>query len=88
MLWRSLLSDGDNPGLIDPEAEAMALALTARVLPTNYYDSLEGRESRDCDFRRRDIQDNYKARRSNLAQQLLHQQMVDSQYESSQQETK
>ena len=49
-----LLSDGDNPGLIDPEAEAMALALTARVLPTNYYDGLEGREYlEDCYFRRR-----------------------------------
>ena len=31
-----LLGDGDNPGLIDPVAEAMALALTSRVLPTDY----------------------------------------------------
>ena len=84
-----LLSDGDNPGLIDPEAEAMALALTARVLPTNYYDGLEGREYLEAVILEGgDIQDNYKARRSNLAQQLLHRQMVDSQYESSQQETK
>lgn len=85
-----LLSDGDNPGLIDPVAEAMALALTARALPTNYYNGLEGREYLETVvLNGGDIQDNYKARRSNLAQQLLHQQMVDSQYESSsQQETK
>jgi len=85
-----LLADGDNPGLIDPVAEAMALALTSRVLPTSYYEGLEGREYLETVvLNGGDIQDNYKARRSNLAQQLLHQQMVDSQYESSsQQETK
>ena len=85
-----LLGDGDNPGLIDPVAEAMALALTSRVLPTNYYNGLEGREYLETIILDGgDIQDNYRARRSNLAQQLLHQQMVDSQYESSsQQETK
>jgi len=84
-----LLSDGDNPGLIDPVAEAMALALTSRVLPTNYYYGLDGREYLDAVvLEGGDIPDNPSARRSNLAQQLLHQQMVDSQYESSQQETK
>ena len=84
-----LLSDGENPGLIDPLAEAMALALTSRTLPTNYYNLLEGGEYLETVvLNGGDIQDNAKARRSNLAQQLLHQQMVDSQYESSQQETK
>lgn len=84
-----LLADGNNPSLIDPVAEAMALALTSRVLPTNYYNGLEGREYFDTVvLEGGDIADNAKARRSNLAQQLLHQQMVDSQYESSQQETK
>ena len=84
-----LLSDGDNPGLIDPLAEAMALALTSRTLPTNYYNLLEGGEYLETIvLNGGDIQDNVKARRSNLAQQLLHQQMVDSQYESGQQETK
>ncbi len=84
-----LLADGNNPSLIDPVAEAMALALTSRVLPTNYYTGLEGREYFDTVvLEGGDIADNAKARRSNLAQQLLHQQMVDSQYESSQQETK
>ena len=84
-----LLSDGDNPGLIDPVAEAMALALTSRVLPTDYYYGLDGREYFDAVvLDGGDIPDNSNARRSNLAQQLLHQQMVDSQYESSQQETK
>lgn len=84
-----LLGDGNNPGLIDPVSEALALALTARVLPTDYLYSLEGREYLETVvLNGGTIQDNSKARRSNLAQQLLHQQMVDSQYESSQQETK
>lgn len=84
-----LLADGNNPSLIDPVAEAMALALTSRTLPTSYYSGLEGREYFDTVvLEGGDIADNAKARRSNLAQQLLHQQMVDSQYESSQQETK
>ena len=84
-----LLGDGDNPSLVDPVAEAMALALTSRTLPTNYYYGLDGREYFDTlVLKGGDIPDNASARRSNLAQQLLHQQMVDSQYESSQQETK
>jgi hypothetical protein len=85
-----LLGDGDNPGLIDPTAEAMALALTSRVLPTSYYYGLEGREYLESIvLEGGDIADNRAARRSSLAQQLLHEQMVDSQYESSsQQETK
>lgn len=78
-----LLSDGDNPGLVDPVAEAMALALTSRTLPTDYYYGLDGREYFDTVvLDGGDIPDNPSARRSNLAQQLLHQQMVDSQYES------
>ena len=65
------------------------MALTSRVLPTNYYYGLEGREYFDTVvLDGGDIPDNATARRNNLAQQLLHQQMVDSQYESSQQETK
>jgi len=84
-----LLSDGDNPGLIDPVAEALALALTSRTLPNSYYNLLDGGEYLETVvLNGGDIQDNAKARRSNLAQQLLHQQMVDSQYESGQQETK
>ena len=84
-----LLGEGNIPELIDPAAEAMALALTSRVLPNNYYSPLFGGEYLEkVILEGGDIQDNAKARRSNLAQQLLHQQMVDSQYESSQQETK
>ena len=72
-----LLADGNNPSLIDPVAEAMALALTSRVLPTSYYTGLEGREYFDTVvLEGGDIADNAKARRSNLAQQLLHQQMI------------
>ena len=84
-----LLGDGSNPGLVDPVAEAMALALTSRTFSSGYYQTLEGKEYLETVvLNGGDIQDNAKARRSNLAQQLLHQQMVDSQYESSQQETK
>jgi len=84
-----LLSDGDNPGLVDPVAEAMALALTSRTFSNGYYTTLDGKEYLETIvLNGGDIKDNAKARRSNLAQQLLHQQMVDSQYESSQQETK
>jgi len=84
-----LLADGNNPSLIDPVAEAMALALTSRVLPTNYYYGIDGGEYLDTvTLKGGEIADNVKARRSNLAQQLLHPQMVDSQYESSQQENK
>ena len=84
-----LLGEGEIPDLIDPAAEAMALALTSRTLPNNYYNPLFGGEYLEkVILEGGDIQDNAKARRSNLAQQLLHQQMVDSQYESSQQETK
>ena len=85
----SLLGDGNNPSLVDPVAEAMALALTSRTFSNDYYGSLEGKQYLETIvLKGGDIPDNPKARRSNLAQQLLHQQMVDSQYESSQQETK
>lgn len=84
-----LLADGNNPSLIDPVAEAMALALTSRILPTNYYYGIDGGEYLDTvTLKGGEIADNVKARRSNLAQQLLHRQMVDSQYESGQQENK
>lgn len=85
----NLLSDGGNPGLIDPVAEALALALTSKTLPTTYYGTIQGGEYLESlVLDGGDIQDNRKARRSNLAQQLLHQQMVNSQYELNQQETK
>lgn len=84
-----VLGDGSNAGLIDPVAEAMALALTSRTFSEGYYSTLDGKEYLESVvLNGGDIQDNAKARRSSLAQQLLHQQMVDSQYESSQQETK
>lgn len=84
-----VLGDGSNARLIDPVAEAMALALTSRTFSEGYYSTLDGKEYLETVvLNGGDIQDNAKARRSSLAQQLLHQQMVDSQYESSQQETK
>ena len=84
-----LLGDGNNPGLIDPTAEAMALELTSRTFSSGYYETLNGKEYLETIvLNGGTISDNKKARRSSLAQQLLHQQMVDSQYESSQQETK
>ena len=84
-----LLGDGTNPELVDPVAEAMALSLTSRTFSSGYYETLDGKEYLETVvLNGGDISDNAKARRSNLAQQLLHQQMVDSQYESGQQETK
>ena len=78
-----LLGDGSNSGLIDPVAEAMALALTSKTFSEGYYSSLDGKEYLETIvLNGGDIQDNARARRSSLAQQLLHQQMVDSQYES------
>ena len=78
-----LLGDGSNEGLIDPVAEAMALALTSKTFSEGYYSSLDGKEYLETIvLNGGDIQDNARARRSSLAQQLLHQQMVDSQYES------
>ena len=85
----NLLGSGNNEGLIDPVAEAMALALTSKTFSGGYYSSLDGKEYLETVvLNGGNISDNAKARRSNLAQQLLHQQMVDSQYESRQQETK
>ena len=61
----------------------MALALFSVNLPTDYYSPLEGGEYIETVILDGgDIQDNQKARRANFAQQVLHQQMVDSQYGS------
>jgi len=53
------------------------------ALPTSYYNPLEGGDYVETVvLDGGTIQDNQKARRANFAQQVLHQEMVDSQYES------
>lgn len=80
----NLLGDGSNPELISADAEKMAMALFNVGLPTSYYNPLEGGDYVETVvLDGGTIQDNQKARRANFAQQVLHQEMVDSQYESS-----
>ncbi len=79
----TLLGDGSNPELLSAEAEKMALALFSVNLPTDYYSPLAGGEYIETVILDGgNIQDNKRARRANFAQQVLHQQMVDSQYGS------
>ena len=79
----NLLGDGSNPELISAEAEKMAMALFNIDLPVDYYNPLEGGEYVETVILNGGtIQDNQKARRANFAQQVLHQEMVDSQYGS------
>ena len=59
------------------------MALFSVNLPTDYYSPLAGGEYIETIILNGgNIQDNQKARRANFAQQVLHQQMVDSQYGS------
>ena len=78
-----LLADSTNPELISAEAEKMAVALFNVTLPTSYYNLLQGGEYVETiQLSGGDIQDNKRARRASFAQQLLHQQIVNSQYET------
>ena len=78
-----LLADSTNPELISAEAEKMAVALFNVTLPTSYYNLLQGGEYVETiQLNGGDIQDNKRARRASFAQQLLHQQIVNSQYET------
>ena len=78
-----LLADSTNPELISAEAEKMAVALFNVTLPTSYYSLLQGGEYVETiQLNGGDIQDNKRARRASFAQQLLHQQIVNSQYET------
>jgi hypothetical protein len=79
----TLLGDGSNPELISASAEKMAMALFNVGLPTDYYSPLDGGEYIETVILDGGtIQDNEKVRRANFAQQVLHQKMIDSQYES------
>ena len=79
----NLLGDGSNPELISASAEKMAMALFNVGLPTDYYSPLAGGEYIETVILDGGtIQDNEKVRRANFAQQVLHQKMIDSQYES------
>ena len=78
-----LLADSTNPELISAEAEKMAVALFNVTLPTSYYSLLQGGEYIETvQLDGGEIQDNKRARRINFAQQLLHTEIVNSQYET------
>ena len=78
-----LLADSTNPELISAEAEKMAVALFNVTLPTSYYSLIQGGEYIETvQLDGGEIQDNKRARRINFAQQLLHTEIVNSQYET------
>ena len=77
-----VLGDGTNPKLSDEALQAAKLAELYKVLPTDYYDLLDGGEYLETTkLNGGEIQDNIQGRRANFAQQILHQQMVNLQYE-------
>ena len=78
-----LLADSTNPELISAEAEKMAVALFNVTLPTSYYSLIQGGEYIETiQLDGGELQDNKRARRINFAQQLLHTEIVNSQYET------
>jgi hypothetical protein len=77
-----VLGDGTNPKLADEALEAAKLLELYRVLPTNYYNPLDGGEYLETiKLNGGEIQDNLQGRRANFAQQLLHEKMINLQYE-------
>ena len=77
-----VLGDGTNPKLADEALEAAKLAKLYKVLPTLYYDPLDGGEYLETiKLNGGEIQDNLQGRRANFAQQLLHEKMINLQYE-------
>jgi hypothetical protein len=78
-----VLGDGTNPKLADEALQAAKLAELYKVLPTLYYNLLDGGEYLETiKLNGGEIQDNLQGRKANFTQQLLHQQMVDLQYKS------
>jgi hypothetical protein len=78
----TLLGDGINPKLADGAIEAEKLRQLYRVLPVNYYDLLDGGEYIETiKLNGGEIRDNMQGRRANFAQQQLHEEMVNLQYE-------
>ena len=77
-----LLGDGTNPKLIDDFLQTQQLLVLYKVLPTNYYDLLDGGEYLETiKLNGGEIQDNLQGRRATYAQELLHEKMVNLQYE-------
>jgi len=77
-----VLGDGTNPKLADDALEAAKLAKLYKVLPVIYYNPLDGGEYLETiKLNGGEIQDNIQGRRVNYAQQLLHEEMVNLQYE-------
>jgi hypothetical protein len=78
----TLLGDGVNPKLVDGAIEAEKLAQLYRVLPEIYYNPLDGGEYLETiKLNGGEIQDNMQGRRANFAQQILHEKMINLQYE-------
>ena len=77
-----VLGDGTNPKLADEALQAAKLAELYKVLPTIYYNPLDGGEYLETiKLNGGEIQDNLQGRRANFAQQLLHEKMINLQYE-------
>jgi hypothetical protein len=78
-----VLLGGINKGLVDSAQEAKYASLTYFVLPTAYYDVLRGGSYNDSlELKDASLPTNPKANRVGLAQDLLHQKMVESQFET------
>jgi hypothetical protein len=77
-----VLGDGTNPKLADEALELAKLAKLYKVLPTDYYDFLDGGVYLETiKLNGGEIQDNMQGRRANYAQELLHEKMINLQYE-------
>lgn len=77
-----VLLGGVNKVLVDAQAEAMYNSLVYYTFPTTYYDVLEGRVYEDSlILQDANLPKNPKGQRVGLAQELLHQEMVEAQYE-------
>lgn len=77
-----VLGDGTNPKLADEALQLAKLAELYKVLPTDYYDFLDGGVYLETiKLNGGEIQDNMQGRRANYAQELLHEKMINLQYE-------
>ena len=78
------LLGGVNTAILDAQATAQADALfSMNYMPVGYYSSIPGGSYADTlKYQDKQLPSNKKGRRIGLAQQLLHEEMVESQYDS------
>ena len=78
------LLGGVNTAMLDAQATAQADALfSMNYMPISYYSSIPGGSYADTlKYQDKQLPSNKKGRRIGLAQQLLHEEMVESQYDS------